>query len=758
LDFCLIAAGWLNSSTWIGILEVAVGLGLVIFVHEFGHFAVAKMCGVKCEKFYLGFDIGGLKLCKFTVGETEYGIGVLPLGGYVKMLGQVDNPAQLREEIERAKQKAEKTESPATSEEKTPDIDRADPPDGGEQPETPESPEDEEIDLAAAEAALYDPRSYLAKSVPKRMAIISAGVIMNLIFAFIMAAIAYKLGVKQVVCEIGQLVPGKTAWQLDLKVGDRITDIDGRKMRHFRDLKANVSLGNIEDGLPIEVKRPGVKEPIRVVTWPDSSGRMPVIGVAPPRDTTLVLKMPGSAATKAEPPLEEGDEIVKIDGTPVGNYPELRAYLALHPQQTLKVTVERPAKTEGKVKTDDPPTEHTVEVPPNPMRRLGLVMEMGKITAVQSFPPGDPRDPEDNSPAAKAGIKPGDIILEIDGQPPGDPMTLPARLQQRAGETITLTIKPGIEETGAKSEARSPAELFVEAGDVGCGTGGAARRRVPVTLREADWYETPLSPNTPMSIPALGIAYEVLDRVDSVIESTPAAEAGLRPGDRIVEAIVIPPDKKDIPEDFPRLRKRKIPFSQDEYNWPYLIHELQRALPGSEIELTWDRAGEKKTRMLTWYEAGDWFNPDRGFRTGLLLFPQKGETWGEAIQFGAEETLDSTLLVFRVLSKLGGQFSATNLGGPIMIFAMAKGAADEGISELLLFLTIISANLAVLNFLPIPVLDGGHMVLLTYEGIRRKPPDERIVAALTWLGLLFILTLMFWVIGMDIHRLFTGFY
>ena len=71
---------------------------MVIFVHELGHFAVAKWCGVKCEKFYLGFDIYGLKLAKFQWGETEYGIGILPLGGYVKMLGQDDNPVAAAEE------------------------------------------------------------------------------------------------------------------------------------------------------------------------------------------------------------------------------------------------------------------------------------------------------------------------------------------------------------------------------------------------------------------------------------------------------------------------------------------------------------------------------------------------------------------------------------------------------------------------------------------------------------------------------------
>ncbi len=90
--------GW-----WGGLAIAFVVLGLAIFVHELGHFLVAKACGVKCEKFYLGFDIYGLKLLKFRWGETEYGIGALPLGGYVKMLGQEDNPARLREELERAK-------------------------------------------------------------------------------------------------------------------------------------------------------------------------------------------------------------------------------------------------------------------------------------------------------------------------------------------------------------------------------------------------------------------------------------------------------------------------------------------------------------------------------------------------------------------------------------------------------------------------------------------------------------------------------
>ena len=140
------------------------GLGIVIFVHELGHFLVAKACGVKCEKFYVGFDvpisIGPIKLpaalWKKQWGETEYGIGIVPLGGYVKMLGQHDNPQLAAAEAEKARLHKD----------------------------NPDSTGDE-----------MDPRSYPAKTVLQRMAIISAGVIFNLIFGCLFAATAYMLGV-----------------------------------------------------------------------------------------------------------------------------------------------------------------------------------------------------------------------------------------------------------------------------------------------------------------------------------------------------------------------------------------------------------------------------------------------------------------------------------------------------------------------------------------------------------------------------------
>ena len=101
----------LLGNVWLG-LQVALGLGFVIFVHELGHFLAAKTFGIRCDKFYVGFDvpisIGPIKfprtLGKFQWGETEYGIGIIPLGGYVKMLGQDDDPRQAEIEAQKIRQ------------------------------------------------------------------------------------------------------------------------------------------------------------------------------------------------------------------------------------------------------------------------------------------------------------------------------------------------------------------------------------------------------------------------------------------------------------------------------------------------------------------------------------------------------------------------------------------------------------------------------------------------------------------------------
>src|SRR6476646_20139 len=197
------------------ILQVAAGLGAVIFVHELGHFLVALACGVKVEKFMIGFDIGGYKI-SWRRGETVYGIGILPLGGYVKMLGQDDDPAHIKEQMQKSQVDVHNANAKPI---KGPD----------------------------GETYYVDRRSYLAKSVPQRMAIISAGVIMNVIFAVIFATIAYGMGVPYIPAIVSEVVPGAPAWQAGLEPGDEIVQLGDRKDPTFMQLMGGITLGDLDN-------------------------------------------------------------------------------------------------------------------------------------------------------------------------------------------------------------------------------------------------------------------------------------------------------------------------------------------------------------------------------------------------------------------------------------------------------------------------------------------------------------------------------
>ncbi|MEQ8835766.1 MAG: site-2 protease family protein, partial [Lacipirellulaceae bacterium] len=415
LDAGLMLLARLDLNQWsdwlLAAVYVALGLGFVIFVHELGHFAVAKACGVKCEKFMVGFDIGGYKLSK-QWGETTYGIGILPLGGYVKMLGQDDNPANIAEQVKESQESASAEQVPTT---------------------TITGPDGEKYEV--------DSRSYLAKSVPQRMAIISAGVIMNVIFAFIFAVIAFGLGVPYEPSIVSFTAPGSPAWEAGIRPGDEIMQIGEVKNPSFDELRSAVTLADLEQGIDMQIRRDGEVRSLNLKPR-QIDGKLAKIGVGPPFSVRVndVSGIPvarsGFPAANAEPAFEAGDKVIAVDGESVDSYSQYVSLLSERPEKTITVTVMRG----GKPPEDDPKGDLTggeevkIEIDANPMRELGLVMEMGRIVAVQQ-----------DSPAAKKGIEPGDFLADVTDASGNalstvseantgewDPVTLPETLRQLA--------------------------------------------------------------------------------------------------------------------------------------------------------------------------------------------------------------------------------------------------------------------------------------------------------------------------------------
>lgn len=178
------------------VLPATVLLGVLIFVHECGHFTVAKLCGVRVLKFSIGF---GPKLFGRTFGETEYVLSLLPLGGYVKPLG--------------------------------------------------EGP-DEEI------AEEDRPYSLTHQSIPVRFAVLVAGSLFNLLFAAVVFSVMYMVGIPTLTATVGQVMPDSPAARAGLQEGDRIESIDGLVIESWEDLSRHVHLSH---GAPVilQVRRHG---------------------------------------------------------------------------------------------------------------------------------------------------------------------------------------------------------------------------------------------------------------------------------------------------------------------------------------------------------------------------------------------------------------------------------------------------------------------------------------------------------------------
>ncbi len=688
-------------TTWYVIL-VILGVNALIIVHEFGHFIVARMCGVRCDKFYIWFDIYGLRFFRFKWGDTEYGLGVLPLGGYVKMFGQEDNPGQIAKEIEKAKERGQTA-------------------DGSRQEGTQEYVPTED-ELKYMESALYAKDSYLSKSVPQRMAIISAGVIMNLIFAFLCATGAFLVGFMENPCEVGALVPGSPAWTAGLQIGDRIVEADGKKLTAFPQIMDALVDGD-SSGVRMTIERPGVKEPLeKVIPATQVEGALvPTIGIRPMGTTSLSKVSPLSSALKKELPdevvssLKTGNRLVAIGDQPIENYVDIIRIQETSPDKTLSYKFQ---------KGNDPDKTITVEVPAVPVKELGVRFQMGAISAVRK-----------GSAAESAGIEPGDTLVEVDDLGPLDPLKLPYLLAQKAIAEPNALISVGIRKKGSET---------------------VEKISLPLVVYHENMF--PGSPGDAVACSSIGIAYNV----DNIVAgSDPGMQSNIPVG-AVVQSVEFPdfaPEFGVTKTSFLKVYKKWIFWTKGfcfldvgrKVQIPFIFEDALQAAPeGTIVRLHTTFEGKKEVYDFTVRKSTDWFEPNRGFHFAPEEFLSKAESFSQAAGLGFDKTVYGTLAVYRFLSNIGGKVSAKAMGGPVTIVKVAYMIASQGLGPYLIFLCIIGANLAVLNILPIPVLDGGHLVFLAYEAIFRKPPNEGIQIGLSYIGLLLLLGMMAWVISLDL--------
>lgn len=710
--FLLAAAdgNWLTgfSKSALSIIQVILGLGFVIFVHELGHFLAAKFFGVKCEKFYVGFDvpikIGPIRLPaslgKFQWGETEYGIGIIPLGGYVKMLGQDDDPRRAEEEAARIRLEGQEGQSGKP---------------------------------------MLDPRSFPAKPVYARMVIISAGVIMNLIFAVLMGAYAFRWGVPYQPTIVSSTTAGDPAWMQGLQPGDQLTQVGAmdepdRKL-WFEDMAENVAIAGLRDvdaPYPIKFLRGDEEKEVKTAGTRrhDPKGIRTMLGVAMVRSTQLrkdgdFLQYQFGRKNFDTFNLKGGDRIVAVDGNPLPVDPRLNQPLDYELSRRIDAKLDQPVTLqveralEGK---KDESEKVEVTLPPLKMRTLGVRFGGGKVSALQV-----------DSLAEKAGVKVGDQIVQLNGKAIDDAYTLMLACGRLVGKEASLTLQRPDQTTYDFRWTVPELPLY-----------GLGHGHVGMLGNE---------------LIGSGIVYDVSNTISGTVPGSAAEEVGLKPGDELTQVTFTPTAemKKEFPKIFTKEFSEAITLGADN-NAIWLMESIQLVPVGTSLKVHVLRDKKVHDANLTITESDEWNWPGRGLITEPAMLIHQSDSATEALSLGVRETKKRMRGVLTFLNLLvTARVPAKAVGGPGMIFYQASSAADQGITKLLMFLVMLSANLAILNFLPIPALDGGHMMFLIIEAARGKPVDEELQAKLTMFGVLALLALMGFVIvndAMTLGRIF----
>lgn len=682
-------------SSFGSILLLAFGFGFVIFFHELGHFLAAKWADVRVEQFAVGFGQAMISwrkglgmawgstataveaalktekelhaadteresddqiLRRLGISETEYRLNWIPLGGYVKMLGQDDlKPG----------------------------------------------------------ATVNDPRAYNNKTIGQRMVIVSAGVIMNVILAAIGFMAIFLIGFEAPETLVGSIQPGSPAQQTyrlnngvkeaaPLEVGDRILYLNDKWQSDFTKIQLNVALMS-EGPVPVYVKRLNGKDDHLMIV-PEKPGGdnkdFALIGITPAFELRGFDAEPDpellKLASKDAALLKKGDSITAVAGKPLKPNEFWKLDRALQQSQGAPVEI---------TITDEKKRERTAALTPyfverfaaEPVNFAGMLMRT-KVHAVREDSP------------AKDILKPGDVILAVsDPSPSGDLISHPTSSELRAF----------LNQAGQRN-------LKLDVTVLRDGSEVALKNVSPSMRLSRDQYGI-----------GIGLGYDDKNPVIAgTLKDSPASAANI-------------PDGATITAIDGKLVK----------SWFDVNAMLCAKAPGAAMAITALVGNEEKTFNIASVakETIEQAQQNR-FSVDLALrpasFKRKTPNPFVAAAWGFGETRDAILNVYQTVRAMVNQrVSYKQVSGPVGIFHAGYKFAVMGIPRLIWFLSIISANLAVMNFLPIPIVDGGLFAFLIIEKIKGGPVSPRVQAIAQVVGLAILLSVFLLATYQDITRL-----
>lgn len=695
-------------STLGNLLLVIFAFGLIVFIHELGHFLAARWAGIRVLAFAIGFGPALLSYRKgmgvrggssekayhdllttdpkgaAALSPTEYRLNLLPLGGYVKMLGQEDiNP----------------------------------------------------------EATSDAPDSYQNTPPWKRMIVISAGVAMNLLTAALLFITVFMIGLPVEPARIGSVLPDSPAALVQasnadrigittsgLMPGDDLIDINGRRPNSFNDLLLATAMAAPGEDINLLVRRPGVETPLSFRVRP-KAGKLTnllEIGVGPAH-STKILAAHDAEDTKAftdslRPQyagLKPGMELVRVgaDTTPrsgddldnaarhSGGQPFEAEFAATGGERLVLTIQPSPAMEMDQLVVGKQATlvDHL----------LGLTPVM-KVVRPQKDAPDQ-------------GLAAGDVFARINTIEYPSLVQGMAEIKASAGKTIPVSVLRG---EGAE---RKLVTLNVEVNKKGL-----------IGLQVSDVAEDEA---------LVALPPEALTRPGEKEPFKPAATGVIiAPGTRIVSVSGRPVI------NFPSLRAALLDATRASDGDADITLGVQRPAAGMPDpaapveEVKWKLAGADITRL----RALGWQSP------ALLPFDlastiRKASSPGEAIETGLSETRRVMLNTYLTFARLAqGTVKVEHLKGPVGIAHLGTMVAEKGLIHLLFFMALISINLAVINFLPLPIVDGGQFLFLVYEQFRGRPVPVGVQNAVTTVGLVLIAS-MFLIVTFNDIKHWAGF-